>query len=47
MRAHHLCTQMRGVREDAVMTRTSGYRGVYEHDPNLRAEFFRLAGIGA
>ena len=46
MRAHHLCTQMRGVREDSAMTRTSGYRGVYERDPNLRAEFFRLAGIG-
>jgi GTP cyclohydrolase I len=47
MRAHHLCTQMRGVREDAAMTRTSSYRGVYERDPNLRAEFFRLAGIGS
>jgi GTP cyclohydrolase I len=46
MRAHHLCTQMRGVRENSAMTRTSGYRGVYERDPNLRAEFFRLAGIG-
>jgi len=46
MRAHHLCTQMRGVREDSAMTRTSGYRGVYERDPNLRAEFFRLAGMG-
>lgn len=46
MRAHHLCTQMRGVREGSAMTRTSGYRGVYERDANLRAEFFRLAGIG-
>ena len=46
MSAHHLCTQMRGVREDSAMTRTSGYRGVYERDPNMRAEFFRLAGIG-
>lgn len=46
MRAHHLCTQMRGVREDAAMTRTSSYRGVYERDPNLRSEFFRLADIG-
>lgn len=46
LEAHHLCTQMRGVREDAAMTRTSSYRGVYERDPNLRAEFFRLAGIG-
>jgi GTP cyclohydrolase IA len=47
MRAHHLCTQMRGVREDAAMTRTSSYRGVYERDSSLRSEFFRLAGIGA
>jgi GTP cyclohydrolase I len=47
MRAHHLCTQMRGVREDAAMTRTSSYRGVYERDPNLRSEFFRLADIGS
>src|SRR4051795_434412 len=46
MKAHHLCTQMRGVREDSVMTRTSSYRGVYERDPNLRSEFFRLADIG-
>jgi len=47
MRAHHLCTQMRGVREDSAMTRTTSYRGVYERDPNLRAEFFRLADIGS
>ena len=46
MQAHHLCTQMRGVREDAAMTRTSAYRGVYEHDPNMRTEFFRLTDIG-
>src|SRR3954451_12936184 len=46
MSAHHLCTQMRGVREDSAITRTSSYRGVYERDPNLRAEFFRLADIG-
>jgi GTP cyclohydrolase IA len=46
MQAHHLCTQMRGVREDAAMTRTSAYRGVYERDPNMRAEFFSLADIG-
>ena len=46
MKAHHLCTQMRGVREDSAMTRTSSYRGVYERDPNVRSEFFQLAGIG-
>jgi GTP cyclohydrolase IA len=47
MEADHMCTQMRGVREDAATTRTTGYRGVYERDPALRSEFFTLAGIGA
>lgn len=46
MEADHMCTQMRGVREDAATTRTTGYRGVYERDPDLRSEFFTLAGIG-
>ena len=46
MEADHMCTQMRGVREDAATTRTTGYRGVYERDPALRSEFFTLAGIG-
>jgi GTP cyclohydrolase I len=47
MEADHMCTQMRGVREDAATTRTTGYRGVYERDPALRSEFFTLSGIGA
>lgn len=47
MEADHMCTQMRGVREDAATTRTTGYRGVYERDASLRSEFFTLAGIGA
>lgn len=47
MQADHLCTQMRGVREQSAMTRTTAYRGVYERDSDLRAEFFRIAGIGA
>jgi len=47
MEADHMCTQMRGVREDAATTRTTGYRGVYERDSSLRSEFFTLAGIGA
>jgi GTP cyclohydrolase I len=45
MEADHLCTQMRGVREDHATTRTTGYRGVYETDPALRREFFEVAGI--
>jgi GTP cyclohydrolase I len=47
MEADHLCTQMRGVREDSATTRTTAYRGVYERDPSIRAEFFRLADVGA
>jgi GTP cyclohydrolase I len=39
LEAHHMCTQMRGVRELAPYTRTSVWRGHYEHDPALRAEF--------
>jgi GTP cyclohydrolase I len=39
LEAHHLCTQMRGVRELMPLTRTSFWRGHYENDPALRAEF--------
>lgn len=46
MEADHLCTQMRGVRENNATTRTTAYRGVYEKDPDLRAEFYAVAGIG-
>ena len=46
MEADHLCTQMRGVREDHATTRTTAYRGVYERDAALRQEFFTVAGIG-
>src|SRR5436190_7053423 len=45
LEAHHLCTQMRGVREDSAMTRTTAYRGTYETDPALRAEFRDLSGL--
>src|SRR5438105_12600916 len=43
--AVHLCTQMRGVREVEATTRTNFYRGAYEDDPRLRAEFLALCGI--
>jgi len=46
MEADHMCTQMRGVREERATTRTTAYRGVYERDADLRAEFFRMASIG-
>ncbi len=37
--AHHLCMEMRGVRETAPLTRTTVWRGQYAIDPSLRAEF--------
>ena len=45
LEAHHLCTQMRGVREQQAMTRTTAYRGTYERDPALRSEFFDIGGL--
>jgi GTP cyclohydrolase I len=42
LEAHHLCTQMRGVREAAPMTHTSCWRGAYDGDPALRAEFLTM-----
>ena len=45
LEAHHLCTQMRGVRENDAMTRTTAYRGTYENDPSLRSEFFDISGV--
>ncbi len=43
--AHHLCTQMRGVREDHPKTRTTSYRGVYVESAQLRGEFFDVSGL--
>src|SRR3989475_11372172 len=37
--ATHLCTQMRGVREDQSRTWTSFWRGTYETQPAMREEF--------
>ncbi len=39
LEAQHLCTQMRGVREEAPFTTTTFWRGNYDADPALRAEF--------
>lgn len=44
LEAVHLCTQMRGVREIESSTRTTYWRGSYDGDPQLRAEFFGLCG---
>jgi GTP cyclohydrolase I len=43
--AHHLCTQMRGVREISPVTRTTFWRGNYDSDPSLRSEFFKACGL--
>ena len=45
LEAHHLCVEMRGVREQAPTTRTTHWRGNYEKDPALREEFFAACGI--
>jgi GTP cyclohydrolase I len=43
--AHHLCTQMRGVRETLALTRTTCWRGEYAENPALRAEFLSICGV--
>ena len=45
LEAHHLCTQMRGVRELHPTTRTTSYRGEYIEQATLRGEFFDIAGL--
>ena len=45
LEAHHLCVEMRGVRETAPMTRTTVWRGHYAEDASLRAEFFAACGL--
>ncbi len=45
LEAHHLCTQMRGVRESMPRTRTTFFRGTYDKDPALRAEFYVACGL--
>jgi GTP cyclohydrolase I len=45
LEAHHLCMEMRGVREIAPMTRTTVWRGYYAEDSTLRSEFFTACGL--
>ncbi|MDP8956817.1 MAG: GTP cyclohydrolase I [Actinomycetota bacterium] len=42
LEAEHLCTQMRGVREEQSRTWTSFWRGSYEDDPSIREEFLAV-----
>lgn len=43
--AHHLCMEMRGVREINPMTRTTVWRGSYAEEASLRSEFFTSCGL--
>ncbi len=45
LEAQHLCMQMRGVSEPAALTRTTHWRGNYDANPSLRAEFFSACGL--
>jgi GTP cyclohydrolase I len=45
LEAHHLCVEMRGVRELAPFTRTTVWRGHYAKDASLRDEFFTSCGL--
>ena len=45
LEAHHLCTQMRGVREVLPRTRTTFFRGNYDKESTLRAEFYVACGL--
>src|SRR5512145_1734413 len=44
LEAHHLCVEMRGVRETAPMTCTTVWRGHFAEDSTLRSEFFTACG---
>jgi GTP cyclohydrolase I len=45
LEAHHLCMEMRGVRETAPITRSSVWRGNYAIDPSVRAEFMAACKV--
>jgi GTP cyclohydrolase IA len=45
LEAHHLCTEMRGVREVSPLTRTTFWRGEYDHNSALRSEFLSICGV--
>ena len=45
LEAHHLCVEMRGVREMSPTTRTMVWRGEYEKNPALREEFLVVCGL--
>ena len=46
LEAHHMCMQMRGVKEDGALTKTTFWRGEYDANPALRSEFLSICGVG-
>ncbi len=44
LEAHHLCVEMRGVRETSPLTHTTFWRGEYERNASLRVEFLLACG---
>jgi GTP cyclohydrolase IA len=44
LQANHLCVEMRGVRDISPLTRTTLWRGEYEHSSSLRIEFLLACG---
>ena len=45
LEAHHMCMAMRGVEEEAPLTRTTVWRGHFAEDASLRSEFFTACGL--
>lgn len=45
LEAEHLCSQMRGVREAEAVTKTTVWRGEFDRDPALRAEFLATCAL--
>ena len=45
--ADHMCVSQRGVEDTSASTVTSKLGGVFKTDPAVRAEFMRLAQVGA
>ena len=45
LEAHHLCMEMRGVREIHPLTRTTVWRGSFAEESSLRSEFFTSCGL--
>ena len=45
LEARHMCMAMRGVEEEAPLTRTTVWRGHFAEDASLRSEFFTACGL--